>query len=108
MDLWEALVHLLHLHTVCHRNQQQVAKELVQQRNCNAAVQLWDVSVLKEQRSKKNKKNSPNQIAGSKQRVSPRVTCRARERKKGRGKGKGRRGKKALMTKEEGKTMWFQ
>lgn len=48
MDLREALVQLLHLHTVCRRNQQQGAKEMVQQRNCNAAVQLWDVSVLKE------------------------------------------------------------
>lgn len=49
MDLREALFNPLHLHTVCHRNQRQVAEEMVRRRNCSAAVQLWDVSVLKEQ-----------------------------------------------------------
>lgn len=81
MDLREAPVNPLHLHTVCHRDQQQVAEEMVQQRNCNAAMQLWDVGVLKEQ-GRKKKKNSPNQIAGSKQRVSPRATWRERERER--------------------------
>lgn len=53
MDLREAPVNPLHLHTVCHRNQRPVAEEMVQQRNCNAVVQLWDFSVLKEQGRKK-------------------------------------------------------
>lgn len=52
----------------------------MQQSNCNAAAQLWHVSVLKEQG---REKNSPNHIAGSKQRASPRATWREREREEG-------------------------
>lgn len=53
VDLKEALVSPLHLHTVCEKHWGQVAEERVQQRNCNAAAQLWDVCVLKEQGRKK-------------------------------------------------------